>query len=299
MCENKNGGIIAMQKVKISTDSTADIPAKLREKFEIGMLPMTIITDEREYLDGVDMQPEEFYELLVKSEKLPSTSQVRASFYNDLFEETWRDGYHDLVHVTINGKGSGTFQAGVLARDLFFEEHPEAKGNFNIHVIDSGTYSMAYGWAVVEAAQKAQQDADVDDIIAGIEDWLANVRLLFVPLTLKYVKKSGRVSAAAAFVGDALGLKPIMKIFDHEISIATKVRGEKRMMEQLVDMVCQDMKSGSAYQVLSGANLEDRDKLQQMLEERLGYGPTGGYQICPAIAANSGPRAVGVSFDIA
>jgi DegV family protein with EDD domain len=295
MCENKNGGIIAMQKVKISTDSTADIPAKLREKFEIGMLPMTIITDEREYLDGVDMQPEEFYELLVKSEKLPSTSQVRASFYNDLFEETWRDGYHDLVHVTINGKGSGTFQAGVLARDLFFEEHPEAKGNFNIHVIDSGTYSMAYGWAVVEAAQKAQQDADVDDIIAGIEDWLANVRLLFVPLTLKYVKKSGRVSAAAAFVGDALGLKPIITFEDGESKVLSKVRGEAKTMSAVLDMAKKEKKDGTPYMLVYGAAEDSYAKFKKMAVKEFGK-PALEYSVGSVISLNSGPEIFAIIY---
>jgi DegV family protein with EDD domain len=295
MCENKNGGIIAMQKVKISTDSTADIPAKLREKFEIGMLPMTIITDEREYLDGVDMQPEEFYELLVKSEKLPSTSQVRASFYNDLFEETWRDGYHDLVHVTINGKGSGTFQAGVLARDLFFEEHPEAKGNFNIHVIDSGTYSMAYGWAVVEAAQKAQQDADVNDIMAGFEDWLANVRLLFVPLTLKYVKKSGRVSAAAAFVGDALGLKPIITFEDGESKVLSKVRGEAKTMSAVLDMAKKEKKDGTPYMLVYGAAEDSYAKFKKMAVKEFGK-PALEYSVGSVISLNSGPEIFAIIY---
>lgn len=284
-----------MQKVKISTDSTADIPAKLREKYEIGVLPMTIITDEREYLDGVDLEPAEFYELLVNSEKLPSTSQVRASFYNDLFEETWRDGYTDLVHVTVNGKGSGTFQAGVLARDLFFEEHPEAKENFRIHVVDSGTYSMAYGWAVVEAAQKAQQDVDVTDIIAGIEDWLNNVRILFVPLTLKYVKKSGRVSAAAAFVGDALGLKPIITFEDGESKVLSKVRGEAKTMAAVLDMAKKEKKDGTPYMLVYGAAEDSYAKFKKMAVKEFGK-PALEYSVGSVISLNSGPEIFAIIY---
>ncbi len=284
-----------MQKVKISTDSTADIPVKLREKLEIGMVPMTIITDEREYLDGVDLEPEEFYELLVNSEKLPSTSQVRASFYNDLFEETWRDGYTDLVHVTVNGKGSGTYQAGMLARDMFFEEHPEAKENFNIHLIDSGTYSMAYGWAVVEAAQKVQQDVDVTEIIAGIEDWLANVRILFVPLTLKYVKKSGRVSAAAAFVGDALGLKPIITFEDGESKVLSKVRGEAKTMAAVLDLAKKEKKDGTPYLLVYGSAPESYAKFKKMVVKEFGK-PALEYPVGSVISLNSGPDVFAIMY---
>ncbi len=284
-----------MQKVKISTDSTADIPVKLREKLEIGMVPMTIITDEQEYLDSVDMEPQEFYELLANSEKLPSTSQVRASFYNDLFEETWQDGYTDLVHVTVNGKGSGTFQAGVLARDLFFEEHPEAKENFHIHLIDSGTYSMAYGWAVVEAAQKAQQDVDVTEIIAGIEDWLNNVRILFVPLTLKYVKKSGRVSAAAAFVGDALGLKPIITFEDGESKVLSKVRGEAKTMAAVLELAKKEKKAGTPYLLVYGAAEDSYAKFKKMVVKEFGK-PALEYPVGSVISLNSGPDVFAIIY---
>ncbi|MBQ9083465.1 MAG: DegV family protein [Clostridia bacterium] len=277
-----------MQKVKVSTDSTADIPARLRGKLEIGMVPMTIITDEREYLDSVDMQPAEFYELLAKSDKLPTTSQVRNTFYTELFEEAWRDGYTDLVHVSINGKGSGTFQAGMMSRDLFYEEHPEAKDSFNIHLIDSGTYSMAYGWAVVEAAQKAQQGVDVAEIIAFAEDWLANVRILFVPLTLKYVKKSGRVSAAAAFVGDALGLKPIITFEDGESKVLTKVRGEAKTMSAVLDMAKKEKKPGTPYMLVYGSAPEAYAKFKKMVVKEFGK-PELEYPVGSVISLNSGP----------
>lgn len=284
-----------MQKVKISTDSTADIPVKLREKLEIGMVPMTIITEEREYLDSVDMEPAEFYELLTKSDKLPTTSQVRNTFYTDLFEEVWRDGYTDLVHVSINAKGSGTFQSGVMARDLFFEEHPEAKDNFNIHLIDSGTYSMAYGWAVAEAAQKAQQGVDVAEIIAYIEDWLANVRILFVPMTLKYVKKSGRVSAAAAFVGDALGLKPVITFENGESKVLTKVRGEAKTMSAVLDMAKKEKKPGTPYLLVYGSAEDSYAKFKKMAVKEFGK-PALEYPVGSVISLNSGPEIFAIIY---
>lgn len=284
-----------MQKVKISTDSTADIPANLREKLNIGMLPVTITTEEREYLDGVDITAQEFYELLATSEKMPTTSQVRNTFYQDLYEETYRDGYTDLVHISINAKGSGTFQSGVLARDMFYEEHPEAKDTFQIHLIDSGTYSMAYGWAVVEAAMRAKQGVDVAEIIAYAEDWLRNVRILFVPMNLKYVKKSGRVSAAAAFVGDALGLKPVITFEDGESKVLTKIRGEAKTMTGVLDIAKKEKKPGTPYLLVYGSAPEAYEKFRKMAVKEFGK-PELEYPVGSVISLNSGPDVFAIIY---
>ena len=99
-------------------------------------------------------------------------------------------------------------------------------------------------------------------------------------------------------MGDKLGLKPVMKIFDHEITTAAKARGEQRLISSLVELVARDIAPGTPYQLIYGSVVEDLDKLRLAMTQKLGYGPTGVYQIGAAIAANAGPRAVGVSFDI-
>ena len=142
-----------MSKIKIATDSTADIPKSFCEELNISVLPLTILAGEKEYRDGVDITPSEFYRIIDESKKLPVSSQVATVLYSDLFEETWKAGYTDLIQVTLNSKGSGTYQAAVLSRNLFFEKHPEAKEQLAIHIIDSKTYSMGYGIPVIEGAQ--------------------------------------------------------------------------------------------------------------------------------------------------
>ena len=159
-------------RIKIATDSTADIPEEFREQLNISALPLTITYEGREYRDGVDITPSQMYEILDTAKKLPVSSQVALTQYTRLFEDTWKQGYTDLIHVTVNSKGSGTYQAGVLARQMFFEEHPEAKDSFAIHLIDSGTYSMAYGIGVIEAAQLVESGASVEEVLRHLEDWL-------------------------------------------------------------------------------------------------------------------------------
>ena len=129
-----------MTKIKISTDSTSDIPASFREELNISVLPLTILADGKEYRDGVDITPAEFYKILDEATVLPVSSQVRATEYLSLYQQVAEEGYTDLIHVSINAKGSGTYQAAVMSRDMFFEEHPEVK--LNIHIIDSRTYSV-------------------------------------------------------------------------------------------------------------------------------------------------------------
>ena len=194
-----------MAHIKFSTDSAADIPAALREELGIQVLPFPIAMGERELEDGVDFTPQEFYGMLLEAPQIPTHAQLNPYLFSQCFEQAWQEGYTDLIHTSINSKGSATYQNALQAREEFYEDHPQAKENFRIHILDSHNYTMSYGWAVVEGAKQAAAGADADTVVAYIQDWLDHVRVVFAPLDLRFAKKSGRVSAAAAFVGEALG----------------------------------------------------------------------------------------------
>ena len=285
--------------LKLITDSVSDISLEEELSYGVRVLPYPVVIGGRSYLSRVELSNQEFYELMAQyPEEVPTTSQITTFALQEVMEEEVAAGNEELIFVLINAKGSATFDNACMAKERFFEEHPELRDRVKIDVVDSRGYMTIYGVVVIEAAKMAQNGASCEQVTAYVHEALEKRMIYFSMYSLKYAAKSGRITAAAAFRGEKLGLKPIMKIFDHEIVTAAKVRDEKRMMEQLVDMACRDMKPGAPYQVMCGANLEDRDKLQQMMEDRLGYAPTGGYQICPAIAANAGPKAIGVSFDI-
>ena len=199
-----------MAYVKMVTDSAADIPRALREELDIQVLPFPIAMGDKEYEDGYDFTPEEFYGMLLSAPQIPTHAQLNPYVFEQCFEQAYDNGYTHLIYTSINSKGSATHQNAVQAREEFYEEHPEARENFQITIIDSRNYTMTYGWAVVQGAKMAAVGTDPDKVVAYIQDWLDHVRVLFAPLDLRFAKKSGRVSAAAAFVGDALGLKPIM-----------------------------------------------------------------------------------------
>ena len=285
-----------MTKIKISTDSTADIPQSFCEELNISVLPLTVVADEKEYRDGVDITPQEFYRIIDASKKLPVSSQVASVLYTELFEETWKAGYTDLIQVTINSKGSGTYQAAVLSRDLFYEEHPEAKEQLSIHIIDSQTYSMAYGIGVIEGAQLVRQGASVAEVIAHIEEWLAHTRPLFVPLNLRCVKKSGRISPAAAFAGDAIGLKPLITFEEGEARIIGKVRGERKAIAALVEQCQKERRPGTNYALVYGSNQEAFSALKEACAQVMDLPPIAEYPVGCVIAINTGPDMIGILY---
>lgn len=285
-----------MTKIKISTDSTADIPQSFCEELNISVLPLTVVADEKEYRDGVDITPQEFYRIIDTSKKLPVSSQVASILYTELFEETWKAGYTDLIQVTINSKGSGTYQAAVLSRNLFYEEHPEAKEQLSIHLIDSQTYSMAYGIGVIEGAQMVRQGASVAEVIAHIEEWLAHTRPLFVPLNLRCVKKSGRISPAAAFAGDAIGLKPLITFEEGEARIIGKVRGERKAISALVEQCQKERRPGTNYALVYGSNQEAFGALKEACAQIMDQPPIAEYPVGCVIAINTGPDMIGILY---
>lgn len=286
-----------MAKIKISTDSTADIPKKYCDELGISVLPLTVITENgKEYRDGVDISPAEFYRIIDSSTKLPVSSQVTALLYARLYEEAWNAGYSDLIHTTVNSKGSGTYQAAVIAKEMFFEEHPDTADQFCIHLIDSKTYSMAYGIPVIEAARMAQAGATVKDIVEHITEWIAHARPMFVPLNLRCVKKSGRISPAAAFLGDAIGLKPMITFEDGEAKIVGKARGEQKAIAALVDTCLKERKPGSNYAIVYGNNHEAYERLKAACAHAMDQPQMTDYEVGCVISINTGPNMVGIIY---
>lgn len=285
-----------MAKIKIATDSTADIPKIFCAELNISVLPLTVLANEKEYRDGVDITPQEFYRIIDESKKLPVSSQVASVLYTELFEETWKAGYTDLIQVTVNSKGSGTYQAAVLSRNLFYEEHPEVKEQLTIHIIDSKTYSMAYGIGVIEAAQMVRSGASVEEVISHIHEWLEHTRPVFIPLNLRCVKKSGRISPAAAFVGDAIGLKPLITFEDGEAKIIGKARGEHKAITALMDQCQKERRPGTNYALVYGNNAEAFTALKEACSQRMDKPPIAEYPVGCVIAINTGPDMVGILY---
>ena len=221
-----------MRKFAVLTDSTCDIPKDLEQKYGIDILPFIITVDGKSYVERQDFTNEEYYDLLTKCSGIPVTSQITMMRFEEKFEAYLADGVEEVLYVSINSAGSNTYNSAVMAARSFSENHPDC--GMRIHIVDSHTYSMAYGYYVCEAARKLKNGADMKSVVEYLEDKFSSVEVLLSMYTLKYVKKSGRVSAAAAFAGELLGLRPIIEMIDGGTSTAAKVRGDVNVIPRHV-----------------------------------------------------------------
>ena len=131
-----------------------------------------------------------------------------------------------------------------------------------------------------------------------IQDWVDHVRVIFAPLDLRFAKKSGRVSAAAAFMGEALGLKPVMTFEDGESKSLAKVRGEKNVINALVELCKKERRPGTPYLLIRGNNAAQADRLLEVCQQELGEAPALDYYIGGVIAINAGPNLVGLIYRV-
>jgi DegV family protein with EDD domain len=287
-----------LEKIQIMTDSGSDIPKALEQKHGIRILCFPINVGEQSFYDR-DMTDAEYYKLILdslKSADFPTTAQVTRNTFTEVYEEYYAAGVTDLIYTAIADKGSATCGNAMLARDEFYEEHPEAKGRYRIHIIDSGNYTGVYGWPVIQAAIKAEKGVSAEDIIEYITDWCRYAEVNFGCYTLDFVKRSGRVSTAAAFVGEMLGLRPILRIKQAVSSTTAKVRGDKAVIPKVADVTAERIIPGTPYVLIAGIDKAAEEELGRVLTKRLGYPPEMTFYVGAAVGANVGPCVAGAIF---
>lgn len=288
-----------MRKIRIITDSASDITFEAEKTHDIKVLSFSVVIGDKDYVSRVDFDNEGFYQLMAKySNEIPKTSQITAYQFEEIYEETVKEGYEDLILVLINGNGSATYQNSLLAKDSFFEEHPEYKEKITITSHNSLSYTGAYGHLVIEAAKMAKEGAEAEKINAFLEKAILKRRIYFGMYDLTYAGKSGRIPTAAAFLGNKLGIKPIMKISDGQITTAAKCRGDKKLLTKVAELTLKDIEPGSEYQVVYAKDTVSRDEMIKKMTDALGYGPCDTYQVGAEIATNAGMYLAGVIFNV-
>lgn len=279
------------QKIKLMTDSVSDISKDRAEALGIHLLYMPISIEGKALREEIDFTKEEFYKMIDEAQEYPSTAQITPFEIQEAYEQIAAEGYTDLIFTTIGAGGSGTYNNAVMAREQYYEEHPQSQ--MKIHLVDGRNYTATYGYAVVEAAKKLARGASVPELIDYMDDWARHAGLYFVPMTLKYVKRSGRVSAASAFAGELLGLKPFCRICNCVSNVIQKVRGEQNIIPKMVEVVKADIQPHSPYIVMQGADTKIAQEFGAALTKALGYPPECYWNIGAAICCNAGPHVVG------
>lgn len=285
-----------MKKIQIMTDSASDISYADEQKYSISVIPFPITLGDKSYTSRVDFDNEQFFTLMAQHDEIPKTAQITPFQFQEIYLREAQAGVTDLILVLINSKGSSTYDNSLQAIDLFFEEYPQYKEVLNIHSFDGMGYNALYGSPVVHAAQMCDDGASVEEILQYLTEILPRRQIYFGIYDLKYAAKSGRIPTAAAFLGSALNLKPVMKIFDNSITTAAKCRGERKLVEKVAEMSIADMEPGTPYELVYGNDTSCLEELRHLMVQKLGYEPAVVYQIGAAVATNSGPRVVGAAF---
>ncbi len=282
-----------MNKIKILTDSSCDIPKDKEKELDIKIMNFPIIVDGKDYHERVDFDSNEYFKMMDESAEFPSTSQITMFEFLEAYKELFKQGFTDVIHITISSTGSNTHNAALMARNEFYDE-VEGADRMRIHIVDSANYTAVQGYGVIQAGIKAQKGSSVDEILSYLEDWYSSAEVIFAAYTLKYAKRSGRISATAAFAGEMLGLKPIIKIAGGVSSTPSKVRGDKNIIPKIVEMAEDEMIPHTPYCIVYGSIKEYADELSKAMTKKFGYPPEWTCQIGAAVASNAGHQVAGV-----
>lgn len=282
-----------MQKIKIITDSACDISKEDEKRLGIKIMSFPVIVDGTAYKERIDFTNEEFYNMMDNAKEMPTTSQLTPYEILEVYKELYKEGWTDVIYVTISSTGSATYKNALSAADEFKKEIKESGGSMRIYVVDSKNYTGVYGYPVMQAALKAQKGETPDEIIDYLKEWFDCAKVHFVPMTLKYVKKSGRVTAAAAFAGELLGLRPLIKIAGGVSTVIEKIRGEKNIVSKLLADAERSMTPKTSYIMVKGSESALTDELAAEMTRKFGYPPEYTVQIGAAVACNAGHNVVG------
>jgi DegV family protein with EDD domain len=280
-----------MNSIAIVTDSTADIPAEVRERLGIEMVPLRVHFGEDTYLDNVTLQPADFYTKLQASQALPKTSQPSPADFYEVFKRHADEG-RQVLSFHLSSALSGTYQSAVLAQSML-------EGEGDVTVVDSKSASYGYGMLAVEAAELARQGASKEEILERVARLKRETKLYFLVDTLEYLHKGGRIGRASAMFGSLLNIKPILTIDDEGyVTALDKARGQKRAFARIVEMLDADFADVPADMsvVVTPGRTEMAEELIGILKERFRIRRFNRSEIGPVIGTHAGPGTVGVFF---
>ena len=211
-------------KTRIIVDSTADLAPEIKERVHI--VPLTVHFGEKEYIDGVTIDHKTFYEKLIESDVLPTTSQATPDAFMKEFEKA-KEACEGAVVITLASKFSGTCQSAMIAAAEFE----------NIYIVDSASAAMGSGILVELAFRLVDEGKTAGEIAKALEEEKKKIVVVALVDTLEYLKKGGRISKAVAFAGGVLNIKPVLSVIDGEINMLGKARGSKMGNNLLVQEI--------------------------------------------------------------
>lgn len=279
--------------VKIITDSAADLPVELLQAYDIDLIPLRVYDEaETEYLDGVTL---ESVTLLQKMREgaVYRTSLPSLETFQEKFVSYAKEG-NPCIYLAFSSELSGTYQSSVVIK----EEVKETYANLDLEIIDTKCASLGQGLVVLEAAKMAKDGASKEDILKRVDFLMSHMEHIFTVADLQYLVRGGRLSKVAGFIGGLLNIKPILNVEEGKLVPLEKVRGKKKVLSRIVDIMEErgkDLK-GQTIGMTHGDDLETAEALKSLITERFGCEVFIVNRIGAAIGAHTGPGVITLFF---
>lgn len=277
-----------MNKIKLICDSLSDIPKELLEKYDIHEVPLTVIFDGEEYIDGIDLSKEEFYKMLRNSENMPKTSQCTYIQFRDTFKKYLNEG-KDILYIGGSSTASGTLQSSMMAKN-------DLEGN--ICIVDTQNLSIGSGCFLLSAAEMIEKNKSIEEIVDYLEKLKNNIEVLFTVDTLDYLQKGGRISLAKATIGNMLNIKPILSIQDGLVKPVNQVRGKKQVVSKIIALIKEkfgedlnDKRIILGY----GDNENEIRSFEEKLKSEFNISEILTVNVSSCICAHTGPGIIGIA----
>ncbi len=277
-----------MNNIKLICDSLSDIPKELIDKYDIHVVPLTVIFDGKEYIDGIDLSKQEFYKMLRNSEDMPKTSQCTYIQFRDAFKKYLNKG-NDILYIGGSSVASGTFQSAMMAKN-------DLDGN--IYMVDTQNLSIGSGCLLLSAAEMLERKADIKDILNHLENLKESVKVLFTVDTLEYLQKGGRISLAKATIGNMLNIKPVLSIEEGLVKPINQVRGKKQVVSKILSLIKENFGEDLTKKRIIlgfGDNNKEFNSFVEKLKEDFKIDEIISVNIINCICAHSGPGIIGIA----
>ncbi len=277
-----------MTGVKIVTDSSCDLPQHLVEKYGIDIVSLSVRFGDDEFIDRVDLTPEQFWARNADSSVLPETAAPSPGAFQQAFSAAAAAGHDEVVAIMLSRDLSATIQAAESAARAVADD-------ITVRVVDSRTVSMGLGALVLQAAEAAESGMSGAEIAAMISDRAQRTRVHAALDTLENLKKGGRIGAAQSLLGSLLSIKPMIEVRNGSVEPGAKPRTRSKAIAALVETV---RAAGSVdHLAVMHANCNDVDafvaQLREVYDGDIVIGDIGA-----VIGAHAGPGTIGVTFQV-
>jgi len=274
--------------VAVVTDSTAYLPSELSGTYDLTVVPLTVVINGDEGIEGVEVSPTQVAQALGQRRAAVSTSRPSPAQFATAYQKLLDAGATGIVSVHLSAKLSGTYDAAVLGAESLGDR---------VRVVDSATTAMGLGFVALAAATAARRGAGLEAVRETAVAHSAQVSTLFYVDTLEFLRRGGRIGAASALLGTALSVKPILHVVDGSIVVRDKVRTAGRALARLVDLAVEASGDGEVDIAVHHLGAADRaGALADAVSMRLGDRLRDCYitEIGAVVAAHVGPGVAGV-----